>query len=53
MFAVRGADVLGGHDGHGVVGHLRGEARRQPLPAITSSQASAGSGPGPKDSVTW
>lgn len=55
VLAVRGADVLGRHDGHGVVGHLRGEACCQPLPATRStevpSQASGGSGPGPEDSV--
>lgn len=36
VLAVRGADVLGRHDSHGVVGHLRGGGRRQPLPATRS-----------------
>lgn len=31
VLAVRGADVLGRHDGHGVVRHLRGEDESRPL----------------------
>lgn len=36
VLAVRGADVLGRHDSHGVVRHLRGGGRCQPLPAPLS-----------------
>lgn len=38
VLAVRGADVLGWHHGPGVVGHLRGGGRRQPLPATRSRE---------------
>ena len=32
VLAVGGADVLGGHDGHGAVRHLRGDGRASATP---------------------
>lgn len=51
VLAVGGADVLGGHDGHGVARHLRGEGGRQPLPATLSREPGRG-GPSWK-AVPW